>query len=344
MSFRCAGAPSPLPDLSGTFVDEGYMQLLELVHSDESSQVYKAFDTTSLPEDPIYYAVKCMRNDAPGSKRAAALRHECSMHKTVSNQPGVVGFHYTFTDGEDDKFVFMLLDPATDSLLDAIFKRGLYIDRPALIREAFLQLAEAVGDCHDRGVFHRDIRPRNIWCNASGTGIRLANFGAATTDKDSTAFECGSKPFMSPECADTTRASYSPRESDLWALAMVLFLLITRTTPWDTASPSDPRYAAFRADPSNYLAEAYRLSPITNDFFGACFAADPAKRLNLDEMFAAVRDIGRFALADTRVIHTSAAAARPARPDTAPDFRFVDHGKKSITARQRFLNKQRRRY
>ncbi|KAJ6479983.1 hypothetical protein C8R47DRAFT_1218905 [Mycena vitilis] len=124
---------------------------------------------------------------------------------------------------------------------------------------------------------------------------------------------------------------------------MVLFLLITRTTPWGIASPSDPRYAAFRADPANYLAETYRLSPITNDFFGACFAEDPAKRLNLDEMFAAVRDIGRFALADTRVIHTSAAAARTLRPDTAPNFRFVDRGKKSIIARQRFLNTQRRR-
>ncbi|KAJ6550318.1 hypothetical protein B0H19DRAFT_1074176 [Mycena capillaripes] len=39
-------------------------------------EVYQTPDTTSWDEDPIYYAVKCMRNDAPGSKRVAALRNK----------------------------------------------------------------------------------------------------------------------------------------------------------------------------------------------------------------------------------------------------------------------------
>lgn len=171
---------------------------MQLLASDATSQVYKAFDTNSLPEDPVYYAVKCMRNGATGSQRVTDLQHEFGMHRAVSHLPGVVRFHYTFTDGEHHEFVFMLLDLVTDTLYDTTFKRGLYVDCPGRIRDAFLQLIDAVAECHHQGVYHRDLRPSHVSCNSRGTGIRLTNFGLATKEQESTQFQVGSGRYMSP--------------------------------------------------------------------------------------------------------------------------------------------------
>lgn len=57
-----------LPDLTGAFVDEGYLQLVQLLGYGGFAKVYKALDTTSPEDTPIYYAVKCMRSDVPGSR------------------------------------------------------------------------------------------------------------------------------------------------------------------------------------------------------------------------------------------------------------------------------------
>ncbi|KAF7351963.1 Protein kinase domain-containing protein [Mycena venus] len=345
MSYFGAGASSPIPNLKGTFVDDGFFQLVQHLGSGRTAEVYHALDITSREEDPIYYAVKCMRNDAPGSKRVAALRNEFSIHKSVSHLQGVVTFHGVFSEGEEGELLFMVLDAASTNMFDAIVKCRLYVDRPALIKKAFYQVLDAVEECHDAGVYHRDLKPANILCNNQGTGIRLADFGSATRDEESTGFKCGSLAYMSPESVDPTRAIYSSRQSDLWAVAMILFALITGTTPWPVADLSDPRYAAFRAEEANYLIETFHLTRAAASFFRWCFALEPAHRPSIDEMYHAVRDMQRFSLAHTSELHSVAAAAvvRAHRP-VAPDFRFVDRGKMSVTTRQRFASKMRRVY
>ncbi|KAJ7508812.1 kinase-like domain-containing protein [Mycena galericulata] len=307
-----------LPDLTGTFVDEGYIQLVQPLGCGGFAKVYKALDTTSLPEDPIYYAVKCMCYDAPGSRQvllqAAVLEQEFRMHWAVRNQPGVAHLHRLFKDGE---FVFMVLDfcPGGD-MFDAIFTHKVYVDRPALVREAFLEVLDAVEQCHDKGIYHRDVKPSNILLCSAGTGkgIRLADFGLATQEEEPKLGRCGSMSYISPECADSTRTSYSPRESDLWALAVTLFTLVTATNPWPVASPSDAAYAAYRADPDNYLSTKFHLTPAANDLFRWCFSPDPATRPSIAQMRAAVLNIERFSLA----YMIPRAPVEPAKPAHAP--------------------------
>ncbi|KAJ7122063.1 hypothetical protein C8R43DRAFT_52342 [Mycena crocata] len=132
-------ATQNLPDLTGTFVDEGSLQLVQLLGCGSFAKVYKALDTTSSPDDPVFYAVKCMYNDFPGTQRKAAMRNEFSMHRAVSHQPGVVSFHYIFTLGDDAEFMFMLLDLGAGNMLDAVLQQQTYVDRPALVKEASLR-------------------------------------------------------------------------------------------------------------------------------------------------------------------------------------------------------------
>ncbi|KAJ6470715.1 kinase-like domain-containing protein [Mycena vulgaris] len=308
-------ASTSLPDLTGAFVDEGYLQLVELLGCGGYAKVYKALDTTSSSNDPAYYAVKCIRNGAPGSRDVSILQNEFRMHRDVSHEPGVVSFHHVFTGGEDGEFVFMVLDLAAGDMLHSIVKRHLYVDRPALVTEVFMQVLAAVEQCHENGVFHRDLKPQNFLCDSEGTSIRLADFGMATREDESQIFKCGTLAFMSPECADSTppnRVSYSPRESDLWALGVVLFTLVTSTLPWAVADLSDPKYVAFRTDEYNYLVSMFHLTVAANDLFRWCFAADAAYRPTLAQLRVAVLNLERFSLAEMLPYAPAAALPSPA--------------------------------
>ncbi|KAJ6524869.1 kinase-like domain-containing protein [Mycena vulgaris] len=230
-------ASTTLPDLTGTFFDEGYLQLVELIGCGYA-KVYKALDTTSSSDDPAYYAIKCMRNGAPGSRDVSILPSELRVHRDVSHEPGVVSFHHVFTGDEDGEFVFMVLDLTAGDMLHSIVKRHLYADRPALITGTFMQVLAAVEQCHDNGVLHRDLKPQNFLCDAARTGIRLADFGMATREDELVPLffppPTGADSLVCPECADSTppnRVSYSPRESDLWALGVILLSLVTSTLP-----------------------------------------------------------------------------------------------------------------
>ncbi|KAJ7095631.1 kinase-like domain-containing protein [Mycena epipterygia] len=305
------------PDHTGVFVDNKHLQLVQLLSSGDNSKVYKALITTSSPDDPKYYAVKCMRNYAKGSDKRDILSTEFHLHNSVAKQPGVISFEYFFEDGREllgvkhREFVFVVMPLCDGDMESAIVKRRAYVDRPGRVREAFTELLEAVGQSHARGVFHGDLQPANILCDSAGTGIRLVDFGCATRDPLSHTSRRGNLAYNSPECADTrrTRPSHSPRQSDLWALAVVLLKMLTGTTAWAVADPSDAAYAAFRSDEYNFFVERYRLTRATNEFFRWCFAADVDARPTLSQMKRAFRALPSFVVVPVAAPLANASAA-----------------------------------
>ncbi|MFO0942834.1 MAG: serine/threonine-protein kinase [Pirellulales bacterium] len=113
------------------------------------------------------------------------------------------------------------------------------------------QLAEGLQSAHDKGVFHRDVKPANILMTAEGRP-KLADFNvshSALTEKGSAIG--GTLAYMAPEhliASDALQVQADPVDarSDLYSLAVVLWELWQGQRPWPNAGPAENWSAAVR--------------------------------------------------------------------------------------------------
>jgi serine/threonine-protein kinase len=111
-----------------------------------------------------------------------------------------------------------------------------------------LQACEALAEAHVLGIVHRDLKPSNLFCSRRPDGaltIKVLDFGiskvaalAASTSDDARASGpkglVGSPFYMSPEQMQS--AHDVDHRTDIWALGVILFELLTTALPFDGES------------------------------------------------------------------------------------------------------------
>ena len=121
-----------------------------------------------------------------------------------------------------------------------------------------MTVCEAVNHGHQRGVIHRDLKPGNILVDESGQP-KVIDFGVArATDADMTIATLqtdvgqlvGTLRYMSPEQCEGDAIEIDTR-SDVYALGVVLFELLTGELPYDltTTSPFEVPRVIREAEP-----------------------------------------------------------------------------------------------
>src|SRR5262249_6410779 len=101
------------------------------------------------------------------------------------------------------------------------------------------RLADGLAHAHERGIHHRDLKPANILLTDEGQPM-LLDFNLSADSKiranASAAVIGGTLPYMAPEQLDAFVGGNQPVDgrSDIYALGIILFELLTRRHPYQS--------------------------------------------------------------------------------------------------------------
>jgi WD40 repeat protein/serine/threonine protein kinase len=123
--------------------------------------------------------------------------------------------------------------------------------------ELFVTVCQAVQHAHQKGIIHRDLKPNNVLVTLQdGTPVtKVIDFGIAKalgqerlTDKTlftGFAHMIGTPLYMSPEQAEMSGQEADTR-TDIYALGVLLYELLTGTTPFDKVRLKEASYDEIR--------------------------------------------------------------------------------------------------
>ncbi|XP_006463232.1 hypothetical protein AGABI2DRAFT_120057 [Agaricus bisporus var. bisporus H97] len=296
MSSKCNFQLSPVHPPIGTFIDEGSLQLVEVLGIGGYGVVYRAVEARPTSMAPKSYAVKCLVAPPVQNPRSRQVHiREITLHQLASRHPGVVTLHRVV---ECLNLTYIIMDYAPDhDLFTQILHSCRYLGDDSLIKHVFLQLLDAVEYCHSLGIYHRDLKPENILCYDDGLRIAITDFGLATTEKMSDEFRTGSVFHMSPECQGSGfghQGSYSPMHNDIWSLGIILLNLATGRNPWKSATADDPTFQAYLRGPNTFLPSVLPISSEVNKILVGMLDIDYRRRTPLRDVRRAIRDVTSF--------------------------------------------------
>ena len=149
---------------------------------------------------------------------------------------------------------------------------------PERAAEIVAEAARGAGAAHAVGLVHRDIKPANILLTDEGRA-KLADFGIASSAHGerltATGQAIGSPHYLAPEQA--SGAGCSPA-SDVYALGVVLYELITGRPPFDADNVTAIAIAHVDQAPEPPSAFVPDLDPAREELVLRCLAKDPAQR------------------------------------------------------------------
>ncbi len=182
-------------------------------------------------------AIKILRPEANDGDAVQRFEREARATADLLHPNTVRVFDYGATDDGLWYYVMELLEGET--LQEHVDRVG---PLPAARAVHILgQAARALGEAHESGVVHRDVKPRNLFLTSLGGEhdfVKVLDFGIAKVveDVDSamtrTGFVLGTPTYMSPEVVVGRQAD---ARSDVYALGAVLYFLVSGAPPFEAS-------------------------------------------------------------------------------------------------------------
>jgi serine/threonine-protein kinase len=212
--------------------------------------------------------------------RAAAALHSEHVARVVDVDVDETGRHY------------IVMERLEGRDLSAITSRG---ERPPVITSVgyILQACEAIAEAHSLGIVHRDLKPGNLFLSRRLDGspfIKVLDFGISKFAESeglqsgdagslsSGPILLGTPSYMSPEQVRTPLAVDG--RSDVWALGVILFQLLTGELPFAGTTVADIIAAILTVVPPTPSALRRELPEELSAVVVASLRKDPNQRIS----------------------------------------------------------------
>ncbi|MGT2934043.1 Stk1 family PASTA domain-containing Ser/Thr kinase [Streptococcus catagoni] len=204
----------------------GRYRILKSIGRGGMADVYLANDLILDNED---VAIKVLRTNYQTDQVAVARFQREARAMAELNHPNIVAIRDI---GEEDGQQFLVMEYVNGSDLKKYIQDNAPLSNNQVVR-IMEEVLSAMTLAHQKGIVHRDLKPQNILLTKTGV-VKVTDFGIAVafaeTSLTQTNSMLGSVHYLSPEQA---RGSKATIQSDIYAMGIMLFEMLTGHIPYD---------------------------------------------------------------------------------------------------------------
>ncbi|KAG0483582.1 hypothetical protein HPP92_011666 [Vanilla planifolia] len=205
------------------------------------------------------------------------IKREISILRRLRH-PHIVRLHEVLA--SRSKIYFVLDFAKGGELFDRVSSAGRLSED--LSRRFFQQLVAAVGYCHSRGVFHRDLKLENLLIDENGD-LKVSDFGLSALPDQIGAdglFHtlCGTPAFVAPEIL--AKKGYCAASVDIWSCGIVLYVLVSGYLPFNDPNLMSLYRKIYRGE---YRSPKW-TSPEVRHLISRLLDTNPESRITIDEI------------------------------------------------------------
>ncbi|KPJ89685.1 MAG: hypothetical protein AMJ53_15565, partial [Gammaproteobacteria bacterium SG8_11] len=253
-----------------------HYKILEKLGEGGMGVVYKAHDANLNRNVALKFLPSHLTKDEPTRKRfiveaqaASSLDHPniCNIHE-INKTP--------------DEQLYICMGYYRGESLRQKIKKG-----PIPLNEAvniIFQIAHGLKAAHEEKIIHRDIKPGNILITEKGE-VKIVDFGLAKLAGVHLTQSTSSKGTVAYMCPEQIRGEKVDHRSDIWALGVVFYEMLTGHLPFRGEYPEPMMFSIVNEEPaqlSQYLTDFPEQLQLIID---KLLKKDPNERyLNISDM------------------------------------------------------------
>jgi len=221
-----------------------HYKILEKLGSGGMGDVYIAEDTKLKRTVALKFLPQNLTRDDEAKKR---FLYEAQAASALDHKN--IGSIYEIDETEDGQ-MFIAMAYYEGATLKGKIERG-----PLPLEDSIdiaTQIAEGLAKAHTKEIVHRDIKPANIMTTEDGE-VKIIDFGLAKLTGQSkltmAGMTLGTVAYMSPQQTQGTSVDH---RTDIWALGVVLYEMITGQLPFKGDYEQAVMYSIMQEDPEPF--------------------------------------------------------------------------------------------